>query len=218
MVPDKKIIGFALREVDHHLLSDLYFARQLHAFLNDELTLNDYLHGESGFRRFLYDYRVGRTLQAGDKAKVSMLKLIRSFPFTDSHVADITALATAFQKKRMSTISINGRYGFPQSFASKLMSVYRPDGVIPYDSYALKSIEAIRGIKVKSLAQYYDAIDEFRRHYFAHGSRETRRIKLNDEKEVRYLVDMLNLDMDKMLSLKLTDKYLWCMEAEQRRR
>lgn len=213
---DATTLSFARIEVDHHLLGDLNFTLQFYRFATNAISAKEYLDTSYGFKKFLYDYRVGRTIQAGDAAKLSILRIIKRLPANQSPVETIALLADAIRSKALSTVAVSGKYGLPQSFASKLLSIQKPDEVIPYDSYALKSINTITGSNHKSLLRYYEGVDIFRTEHFPEGSKEIQRIKLKEEKMILELMAQLHLDPEKVLSWKLTDKYLWCMEALRR--
>ncbi len=207
---NSQILKLAKKEVGHHLEADLNYAGEFRRFMSKGIEAHEYMESPHGFKRFLYDYRVGRTLQAGDDAKMEILSMIRDFNFGYPYHLTIKMLATAIREKRLSSKSGTGGHGLPQSFASKLLSVYKPDEVIPYDSYALKSLELNTKRKLKELASYYEAVENFRIEYFPEKSQEVKLIKKNIDKSIRLKMLELNLNVDKLLSWKLTDKYLWC--------
>jgi hypothetical protein len=205
---DPKILKLAINEVNQSLLQDLHFASALNDFLQKTIDAEEYLNTQHGFKKFLYDYRVGRTLQAGDEAKLKILAVIKKFRFKPSHVDNISLLAAKIKDQGLSS----GAHGpvLPQSFASKFMSIYKPDEVVPYDSYALKSIEFRSGRKIKELAHYYQAVDKFRNEYFDESSSEIKQLAYRQDSNIRDMIATLNLNHEKLLSWKLTDKYLWC--------
>lgn len=214
---DPQILKFARQEVSHHLLPDLAFTEELHRFLDDIIGLEEYLESPCGFRKFLFDYKVGRTLQAGNDAKLKILRIIRSHKPGTTHVDTISLLAHAIRQKKLSSKSGNGGYGLPKSFASKLLTVRSPDRLIPYDSYALKSLELRRGHRLKDLHQYYAAVEDFRMSFFQESSKHVHDLMPDKDKTFQKLSRALNLDSDRLLSLKLTDKYLWCEEYLRRK-
>ena len=211
-----QIIKLAKKELDQHLLTDLNYASEFRRFMDRNIGAEEYLNSTSGFKRFLYDYKVGRTLQGGDDAKLKILAMIRDYNFVKPQAATIHSLANAIKDKRLSSMSGNGRHGLPQSFASKLLSVYKPDEVIPYDSYALKSIEHHINKKLKDLSSYYEAIENFRAQYFPEKSKDVELIRKNIDRSIRQKMDELRLDAGMLLSWKLTDKYLWCDHSVRR--
>ena len=214
---NKQILAFAHSEADQHLLTDLQFAANLHRFRNGEMSLKDYLNAPHGFKRFLFDYRVGRTLQAGDEAKKKILRIILKFQFSERHEESIAKLATLLKAKELSSRAGTGAFGLPQSFASKLLSIYKPDEVIPFDSYALNAIELHTGSRIKGLEKYYQEVELFRLAYFPETHQEILKIRKRTVPEVLLLIKDLNLNAERLLSWKLTDKYLWCDEYLRRR-
>ena len=215
---NSKILRFAREEADQHLLSDLHFSEAFHGFLKNDLDLKSYLYSDFGFKKFLVDYGVGRTLKGGDEAKLKILKLLQKFQFEKNHVVNITSLANLIKQKGLSSNSSSGGPGLPQSFSSKLMYVYRPDEVIPYDSYALKSLQHWVGKSLKGLDQYYTEADRFRLTHFHDTSSDVRKLLDNLDKKILSRFSALQIDPVKMFSWKLTDKYLWCEEYERRKR
>jgi len=205
---DPKILKLASNEVNQSLLQDLHFASALQDFLQKSIDAEEYLNVQHGFKKFLYDYRVGRTLQAGDEAKLKILALIKKFRFKPSHVTNISLLAGQIRDRGLSS-GAHGP-GLPQSFASKLMSIYKPDEVVPYDSYALKSIELRSGQRIKELAYYYQAVENFRAEYFDESSSIINKLADAQDSKIREMSSSLNLNHERLLSWKLTDKYLWC--------
>lgn len=213
---DPKILKLAKQELNQHLLSDLAYTEELHRFMQGQIGDEEYLHSPIGFKRFLFDYKVGRTLQAGDKAKIKILDIIRSTPHCDSHVETISSLANTLRNKKLSSRSGNRSHGLPQSFASKWLTIYRPDQIIPFDSYALKSIQLRTGLRPKDLTQYFEAVENFRTEFFEKGSKALNSLTLEDKRSIHQKVKSLKLDFDLLLSWKLTDKYLWCEEYLRR--
>lgn len=206
----------AYSEADHHFVSDLQFAEALHSFLKNNIDIQTYLSSEFGFKKFLIDYGVGRTLKGGDEAKLKILKLLQKFPFEKNHVTNITSLANAIKKKSLSSNSSSGGPGLPQSFCSKLLYVYRPDEIIPYDSYVLKSLQLRVGHPLKTLDQYYGEANQFRRTYFPETGVEVSKMLDDMDKAVYFRITILGIDPVKLMSWKLTDKYLWCEEYSRR--
>lgn len=165
---------------------------------------------EFGFKKFLYVYGIGRTIGAGDECKMKILDMIRTFPFKKSHIENITVLAELLRDQGLSSNAAKGNYGLPRSFCSKLLYVYKPDEIIPFDSYVLKSLVRHTGKPVKELQKYYDLADDFRQNYFPEHGAEVRRLR--KKHDVQHLVQMktLRINPDKLFSWKLSDKYLWC--------
>jgi len=205
---DTKVLKLAQNEVNDSLFQDLNFSTALHDFLKKTIDAEEYLNTLHGFKKFLYDYRVGRTLQAGDEAKLKILGVIKKFRFKPSHVENISLLAGRIKDQGLSS-GAHGP-GLPQSFASKLMSIYKPDEVIPFDSYALKSIELRSGQKIKELAHYYQEVENFRNEYFAESSPSILKLTSHQDAKIRTMTSALKFKHETMLSWKLTDKYLWC--------
>jgi hypothetical protein len=212
-----QILKLARHEADHHLMSDFNFTMELHRFMKELIDLDTYLFSDFGFKKFLNDYGVSRTLKSGDDAKLKLLSIIKMFQFGKSHADDITALAYQIQKMGLSSHSGNGGPGFPQSFSSKLLYVLKPDILIPYDSYVLKSLQLKTGLQLKTLNLYYDYADQFRIEFFPESGTEVSTFKKKSDQQLLSGFSRLKIDVDKMLSWKLTDKYLWC-EHEIRRR
>jgi|GEM_PF-3956681 len=213
-----QILKLALHEAHHHLLSDLYFSETLHGFFKNNIDEKTYLSSEFGFKKFLNDYGVGRTLKAGDDAKLKILRLIQKYPFENNHVNNITSLSNAIKRKNLSSNSSSGEPGLPQSFCSKLLYVFRPDEIIPYDSYVLKSLQIRIGQPIKTLEQYYAEADHFRQSHFYETSKEILKMLDNMDKKLHSRFSALEIDPVKMLSWKLTDKYLWCEEYSRRKK
>ncbi|MEP6645779.1 MAG: hypothetical protein ABJC12_01715, partial [Saprospiraceae bacterium] len=157
-----------------------------------------------------------RTLQAGDLPKIKILDLIRVFPFGTSQIDDIPGLANKIQQMGLSSNSSNGSPGLPQSFCSKFLYVMKPDTLIPYDSYVLRSLQKRTGQSLKTLEMYYSTADQFRQQYFHEKSEEVKKIRLKTDPEFRKHLASLNMEVEKVLSWKLTDKYLWCEEYVRR--
>ena len=210
------ILRLARQEVDQHLADDLRYAVMLHRFLHEGLDKKEYLYAEYGFKQFLNDYGVGRTLHAGDAAKLKILKVIREFPFHGSPVEIIMELAHVLQKKKLSSGTAASGPGLPRSFASKLLYVYRPDQVIPFDSYVRKSLEVRTGQKLTDLSDYFHEAEAFRQTHFAEHKSEVQRARRKYESHILPLLSTTVFDPDKMLSWKFTDKYLWCEEYARR--
>jgi hypothetical protein len=211
-----KILKLARHEVDHHLMQDLFFTGELHRFMNDTLDVSGYMNSPFGFKKFINDYGIGRTLQGGDAAKIKILNIIKTFPFGNAHVDSISLLAHRIKEKKLSSKSGTGGHGLPQSFASKFLYVYKPDEIIPFDSYVLKSLSIRNGRPPKELDQYYEKANQFRLEFFPETGAEVRNIRKNHDPQAYAMINALQLDPDKLLSWKLTDKYLWC-EHEVRR-
>ncbi|MBK9982660.1 MAG: hypothetical protein IPP15_09580 [Saprospiraceae bacterium] len=146
---DRQILKLAHHEAHHHLMSDLNYTMELHRFMKDVIDLDTYLSSDFGFKKFLNDYGVGRTLKAGDDPKLKILSLIKDFQFGKSHVQEIAILATKIQQQGLSSQSGKGGPGLPQSFCSKFLYVLKPDQLIPYDSYVLKSLQLTYGLPLK---------------------------------------------------------------------
>ncbi len=199
------------------MMSDLNYSCELHKFLKNEIDIPTYFAAEYGFQKFLHDYGVNRTLKAGDLPKRKILKLIKSYPFSSSHATDITKLALNIQQNKLSSQSAGGSHGLPQSFCSKFLYVLKPDQLIPYDSYVLKSLQLRTGNSLKSLEQYYDHADKFRRTHFPENGPEVKKIRDKSDPDFRKQLNRLNINDDKVLSWKLTDKYLWCEHEERRK-
>jgi hypothetical protein len=214
--PDPHVLRLARLQAEHHLLPDLLYATALHRFRNDSITLKEYLDGSYGFKNFLTAYGVGRTLMAGDAAKIRILKIIRDFQFGTSHTGSITALAAQLQTKKLSSRTGAGSHGLPRSFASKLLYVYRPDEIIPYDSYVLKSLEIHVCQKLKTLDHYYLQADAFRIQFFPEHGKEVLKLSQKLDKQLHSKIEELQLHTKKLLSWKLTDKYLWCAHEMRR--
>ena len=207
---NSQILKLARKEVDHHLVSDLNYTMELHRFMQDKIDLDSYMSSDFGFKNFLYDYKVGRTLKAGDIPKMKILTLIKDYPFGKTHVEEIALLANKIQKNGLSSHSGKSGPGLPQSFCSKFLYVLMPDQLIPYDSYVLKSLQLNTGQSLKTLAHYYEHANHFRLKYFPETSHEVIKINKGIDSQFRSQVSNLKLDLDKLLSWKLTDKYLWC--------
>ncbi len=197
-------------------MSDLQFTLELHRFLKDEIDLDTYLTSDSGFKKFLYDYGVGRTLKAGDIPKKAILTLIKNFKFGKSHAEEILALATKIQQNGLSSHSGKSRPGLPQSFCSKFLYVMKPDKLIPYDSYVLKSLQFRTGHLIKTLDQYYETANHLRLQYFPETGREVIQLKEKSDPQFRAQMIKLKINVDRLLSWKLTDKYLWCEEFDRK--
>lgn len=212
-----KILKIALQEVDHHLVTDLRYTQELHRFIKGSIDAEIYLASEFGFKKFLNDYGVGRTLQAGDIAKSKILNLIKTFSFGKSHIEEIGLLARKIQQEGLSSHSGKGSHGLPQSFCSKFLYVLKPDQLIPYDSYVLKSLQLTTGHPLKSLEQYYEHADQFRRTHFPEKGPEVKKIRDKSDPDFRKQLTSLKINCDKVLSWKLTDKYLWCEHEERRK-
>ena len=213
---DLKILKLALHELGQHLLPDLHYTIAFHSFLKKEINPKDYLSSEFGFKRFLYVYGIGRTIGAGDECKLKILSLLRNYPFDDHYIDTVTSLAEKIQKRGLSSNAAKGGYGLPRSFCSKLLYVYKPDEIIPFDSYVLKSLETNSGQKIKSIEQYYDMANEFRLIHFSENSAAVKSLREKYDEQHLSMMSSLQLDPDKLYSWKLTDKYLWC-EAFMRR-
>lgn len=213
---NSQILKLARHEVHHHLMQDLCFTKELHRFMNDVLDMNDYLTSPFGFKKFISDYGIGRTLQGGDGAKIKILKIIKNFPFGNAHADSIALLAHRIKEKRLSSTSGTGKHGSPRSFASKFLYVYKPDEIIPFDSYVLKSLSIRNGRPPKDLNQYYEKANQFRLKFFPETGTEVKNIRNNQDPQANVIIKELQLDPYKLLSWKLTDKYLWC-EHEVRR-
>ncbi|MBK9983272.1 MAG: hypothetical protein IPP15_12865 [Saprospiraceae bacterium] len=177
---DRQILKLAHHEAHHHLMSDLNYTMELHRFMKDVIDLDTYLSSDFGFKKFLNDYGVGRTLKAGDDPKLKILSLIKDFQFGKSHVQEIAILATKIQQQGLSSQSGKGGPGLPQSFCSKFLYVLKPDQLIPYDSYVLKSLQLTYGLPLKTLDEYYEKADHFRLRYFSEKSDEV--IKIREKK------------------------------------
>ncbi|MGB4847103.1 MAG: hypothetical protein WBP41_04245 [Saprospiraceae bacterium] len=213
-----RILKLARHEVHHHLMSDLNYTMELHRFMKNAIDLDTYLSSEFGFKKFLNDYGVGRTLKAGDEPKMKILSLIKDFQFGKSHVDEISALAYAIQQNGLSSHSGKSGPGLPQSFCSKFLYVLKPDQLIPYDSYVLKSLQLYTGHPLKTLDQYYEKANHFRIEYFSETSDEVKRIREKSDLQYHAQMSKLKINIDKALSWKLTDKYLWCEHEERLRR
>lgn len=218
-MPEKlnaKILRYALQELDQHLLPDLLYTSELRRFLKREIKPKHFLDSEYGFKRFLYVYGISRTIGAGDECKLKILSLIRKYPFDDHYIATVTSLAEKIQKQSLSSNAAKGGYSLPRSFCSKLLYVYKPDEIIPFDSYVLQSLEIYYRQKIKSIQQYYQLADEFRNSHFSENSDAIK--NLHEKYDALHLDKMTSLEVNpgKLYSWKLTDKYLWC-EAELRK-
>jgi hypothetical protein len=209
---NSQILKLARREADHHLISDFHYTMEVHRFLQDVIDVDTYLSSNFGFKKFLYDYGVSRTLKAGDIPKKEILKLIRAFQFGKSHTKEIAILANTIQQAGLSSQSGKTGPGLPQSFCSKFLYVIKPDKLIPYDSYVLKSLQLRTGHLLKSLDLYYKHANNFRMQYFSEASDEIVKLKQKSDPHLLKQISKLKINPDKLLSWKLTDKYLWCEE------
>lgn len=213
-----QILKLARQELHHHLMSDLNYTMELHRFLKGTIDLETYMSSDFGFKKFLNDYGVGRTLKAGDTPKFELLALIKDFKFGKLHVEEISLLAGKIQQCGLSSHSGKSGPGLPQSFCSKFLYILKPDQLIPYDSYVLRSLQIRSGHPLKTLDQYYEQADQFRLKYFPEASHEVRKIMENSDPKFRAEMTKLKINTDKVLSWKLTDKYLWCEHEERRKR
>jgi hypothetical protein len=118
---DPKIRKLAINEVNQSLLPDLHFASALNDFLQKSINAEEYLNVQHGFKKFLYDYRVGRTLQAGDEAKLKILGIIKKFRFKPSHVDNISLLAAKVRDHGLSS----GAHGPGLPACLQFMSIYK---------------------------------------------------------------------------------------------
>ncbi len=209
---DPQILKQARSEADQHLISDLQFTSELHRFMDSMIDVKTYLSSEFGFKKFLYDYGVGRTLQGGDEVKLKILKLIQKFRFEKNHVNNITFLSNILKDKKLSSLSSSGRHGLPQSFCSKLLYIYKPHEIIPYDSYVLKSLQNRAGQSIKTLDAYYTEANRFRQTHFPETGKEVRNKLEHIDDNILSSLAELQIDPVKLMSWKLTDKYLWCEE------
>lgn len=215
---NRDILKLARSEAEHHLLSDFNFTTEFHQFIQDKVDADYYLSSEFGFKKFLNDYGVGRTIKAGDGAKLKLLSIIKTFQYERSHVHNIAALAGKIQSGGLSSNPGKGGPGLPQSFCSKLLYVYKPDELIPYDSYVLKSLQLKTGLQVKALDQYYKYANEFRVEYFPENGTEVMKMLDKKHSQIIPITKKLRLNPNKLLSWKLADKYLWCEHEERRKR
>lgn len=215
---NSKTLKLARREVERHIVSDLNYTAELYQYMRNEMDTASYLASDFGFKKFLNDYGVGRTLKAGDEAKMKILSLLKDFQFGKSHVHNISAMAKNIQLLGLSSNSGTGGAGLPQSFCSKFLYVHFPDQLIPYDSYVLKSLQSRTGLKLKDLDQYYTYANQFRLEFFADKSDEVKNIRQHQDKKVIAWIKELQLDPDKLFSWKLADKYLWCEEFLRRKK
>ena len=211
-----KILQFALKELDQHLLPDLHYTSALHRFLKKETKPKEYLSSPYGFKKFLHVYGISRTIGAGDKCKLKILALLRKYPFDDHYIESVTLLAEKIQKRGLSSNAANGGFGLPRSFCSKLLYVYKPDEIIPFDSYVLKSLEANSGQKIKSIEQYYSLSDEFRLKHFSETSTPLKALREKYDADHLHMMTPLHINPGKLYSWKLTDKYLWCQAFIER--
>ncbi len=214
---DSDILRVARQELDHHLLPDLQFTTELRLFMKGEMNAETYLVSEFGFKKFILAYGIGRTLGAGDECKLKILHAVRAFPFAKSHVASIASLAETLREQCLSSNAAKGGFGLPRSFCSKLLYVYKPDEIIPYDSYVLKSLVSHSGQSIKDLHQYYDRANEFRFTYFSETGAEVKRLRKKHDALHTSKMKSLHINPDKLFSWKITDKYLWCAEDMRRR-
>ncbi len=205
-------LKLARHEANYHLMSDLQFTLELHRFLKNKIDLDTYLSSNFGFKKFLYDYGVGRTLKAGDIPKKEILTLIKDFKFGKSHVEEIVVLSNKIQQNGLSSHSGKSGPGLPQSFCSKFLYVLKPDKLIPYDSYVLKSLQLRTGQPIKTLDQYYKTANQLRLQYFPETGREVIQLREKSDPQFRAQMTKLKINVDRLLSWKLTDKYLWCEE------
>ena len=205
-----RILKFALREAEDHLMPDLHFTMELHRFLKDIIDSDTYLSSEFGFKKFLSDYSVGRTIKAGDLPKMQILTIIKDFQFGKSPVQKIELFANTIQQNGLSSNSGKGGPGLPLSFSSKFLYVLKPDQLIPYDSYVLKSLQLRTGLPLKTLDHYYEHANQFRLNYFPETGKEVILLKQKSDPQFRSQISKLKINVDKLLSCKLTDKYLWC--------
>ncbi len=210
------ILRMARTEVDKHLLPDLHYTTAFRGFMKDTLDAETYMAHEFGFKKFIYVYGIGRTLGAGDECKMKILQVIRNFPFAKSHIDTIITLSETLRDLCLSSNASKGGNGLPRSFCSKLLYVYKPDEIIPYDSYVLRSLASHFGEPIKDLHQYYDRANDFRQTYFPEHGAEVRRLR--NKHDAQHLAQMksLRVDADMLFSWKLADKYLWCAEEVKR--
>lgn len=211
------VFRLALQELDNHLYPDLQFTIAFRHFMKHKVDAETYLASEFGFKKFILVYGIGRTLGAGDECKLNILKAVRTFPFGKSHIENISSLAATIRQQGLSSNVGKGGFGLPRSFCSKLLYVYKPDEIIPYDSYVLKSLTRHTGKPVKDLQQYYDLANEFRLTYFPENGTEVLTLRKKHDDQHLSKMKTLRINPDKLLSWKLADKYLWC-EDEVRRK
>ncbi|MDQ3016785.1 MAG: hypothetical protein M3R25_08750 [Bacteroidota bacterium] len=213
---DPEVLRIARKELTNHLSSDLQYAVALRDFMKNKIDAKTYLESEFGFKKFILAYGIGRTLGAGDESKLKILEIIKSFAFEKSHAGTITSMASYIQMNGLSSNAAKGGYGLPRSFCSKLMYVYKPDELIPYDSYVLKSLVSQFGGSIKELHYYYDRANEFRFTFFPENGVEVRRLRKKHDDLYLTKMKSLRINPDKLFSWKLTDKYLWCEEQMKR--
>ena len=211
-----QILKLARKELDRHFLIDLAFTEELHRFMNNAISIEEFLHSPYGFKKFIADYGVVRTLKAGDEAKAQIVATIKDFSFSSSHIETIVSLALALKQQELSSKSAAGGCGLPRSFVSKLLYVYKPDEIIPFDSYVGKSLEIRTGRSLKELHPYYQEAENFRQKYFPESGAEIKRLREKYHTHLQPAAKKFKLNPDKLLSWKITDKYLWCEEWQNK--
>ena len=222
---DEFCLDKGLPDVTFFLEREIKFCYRFREFINSNQhpdTILDEPYHDSSFLNFLNLYSVGRTLKAGDHAKIEILNLIRDFKRTDDIAGDIERLAKLIKDKGLSATTKNG-FVNPISFSSKILFILNPDKSIPYDKYVVSTLnlmaKSIGKPGVKNVKEYYEMVEIVKERFQDSDSKIFKDYIIGTKNENIYLensVDYLKLNFDELILMRLMDKYLWYLSPENK--
>ena len=211
-------LKLAICELEKYMLSDLQYSKRLREFLDEKIDSQNYLNAKYGFKKFISGYSVARTLAKGDEDKLKILHELKNFRYSNSIPKDIEYLADLIQTKRLSSNTKSGGKSRPVSFCSKYQFIREPDKVMPYDSFALKSLEINVDRKFKSsINEYYQAAKSTKHLFDLHEQDIHQRIDVIKSEDFCDLVEELKLNKRDLINWRITDKYLWAQEFQRKK-
>lgn len=201
-------IAFAIQDLKDKIGKECNYAIELKRAL---LTngMDAYYHSEPfGFRKFITDFSVARTL---DKKVENRVKLLRNFrgEFSSDISPDSVEIFADYCKaeNHSSRMGRNGRRCRPISFSSKFFFIFKPETFIPYDSYAVKALRYDWSRRPANYGEYLETVTKlaadnlFRRHF-----KQTEIQSVLDSVPKSDLAPKFN---ESVAYLRLMDKYLW---------
>lgn len=220
---DEFCLDKGLIDVTVFLEREIKFCYRFREFINSDQhpdTILDEPYHDSSFLNFLNLYSVGRTLKAGDDAKIEILNLIRDFKRTDDIAGDIERLAKLIKDKELSATTKNG-FVNPISFSSKILFIQNPDKSIPYDKYVVSTLnlmaKSIGKSGVKDVKEYYEMVEIVKKRFQESDSKIIKDYLSWTKDQSIYLensIDYLKINFDELILMRLMDKYLWYLSPE----
>ena len=177
-----------------HLLayykSDLEYIEKFKLFKNNEIKHEEYLTGNSGFQKFINEFRVARNIR---KERVKDLMVF----IRDSELREVDVFAEEIKNKKLTHNKVM------TVLASKIFFLNQPDRIVPMDKFNKKTL----GLKGNKYDDFKIKLNEF-------ANKNSEILSAYLDTASNFLVQIeksvnIKMDFEKYRINRFTDKYLW---------